>query len=219
MTLSGVLLAPSLLAALVVYGLLSLGLAWLVARVEDGLDHGVQAWLWLHLFAPLLRAAALGVFIILAYPTLFGLDDAPPVTTLLLADDARPGHLVGALFAISLALPLAPLRLAGPALVLPLQGMAGATLLFGWLAEALALEPQLWVGLPNLGLILVLAVATHLAAARLLDGVHHAGHALLGVADLEVLVRELLVLLVQVPVVLVYTLALGANLAAAGAAA
>jgi hypothetical protein len=83
-----------------------------------------------YLIIPAARTVALVSFILIAYPVLFGMASALPVSALLTAGDMRFTHLVNLVFFLSLLLPLFPLFNHWPAVVLPLQGIAASTLLF-----------------------------------------------------------------------------------------
>ena len=72
MTLAEILLSPQLVAALIGYGVLSGLEAVASARLHRHLDSDSGLWLWAHIYAPVLRAATLLFFILVAYPTLFG---------------------------------------------------------------------------------------------------------------------------------------------------
>ncbi len=215
MSLAEVLLSPELVAAFLGYAALSALEALAGARLQTNLESDSGHWLWQHVYAPLLRAATLLFFILMAYPTLYGLAEAPAVTALLTAEEGRFGHILGIVFVLSLALPLLPVLGALPALMLPMQGMVAAALLFHWLATSLGAENvRLWPGGGvALGVVALSATAYWLAGhgARLAE---HTGHRLFDVADLGELARETLVLLFQAPAIVLYAMALGSQLSA-----
>lgn len=213
MSVTQALLSPRILGALAAYGALSLALAWVIARVAANAGGGAMGWLWTHLYAPMLRAAAVGAFLLLAYPALFGLAAAPPLGELFTSGEHRLSHFMGLLVLVSLALPLMAAGPLATALVLPLQGIAASALLLAWTG---AHDPDLavsyWPGTGAAAAILAVAVAGYWLAERFLDLLGWAGQRALDTMDLDVAFREGGVLLFQVPAILIYTLATGARL-------
>jgi hypothetical protein len=147
-------------------------------------------------------------FLAAGYPVLFGIADAPSLGQLLAADSGRFGRLLGLVYFVSLAVPLLPLRL-WPALILPVQGICAAALLFVWMNAAVGnANYPLWPGAGPAALIAAVS-----AAAFWLAAVADAWLAVLS-EDAPVpgtLLREGILLLTQVPAILIYTLALGAQ--------
>ena len=213
MSVAEISLSPQLVAAFIGYAALSAFEALASDRLHAHLESDTALWLWRHVYAPLLRAATLLFFIIVAYPTLFGLAEAPTVTSLLTAEEGRFGHILGIVFLLTLALPLLPVVGPIPALVLPIQGMVTAELLFRWLATALGTHTvSYWPGGTVIVGIVTLSFAAYWLAshgARLLE---HTGHRLFDVADLGELARETLVLVFQAPAIILYATALGVQL-------
>jgi len=143
MTTLEALTSPALLLALAAYTVVSLLVEWLGRRLLVAVGEVESThWLFERLLIPSARALALVVFILLAYPTLFGLTEAPSLGSLLNAERSRITHLVNLTFALSLLLPVLPVVGRLPALVLPIQGMAAASLLFHWWAASL---PPRWL--------------------------------------------------------------------------
>jgi hypothetical protein len=212
--LLAILFSPRLLGALMLYGLLVMALEYFTARLHHAVqDVGLTAWMVEHVLLPWSRVLALLLFLVLAYPVLFGLHTAPPMPDLLWTRDGRVSTLINTAFVLSLLLPLAPLLGNLKGLVLPVQAIAMATLLFHWLALALNVAGvNYWPG--------GLAVLTILALAPITQSLaHHASHWLGGHLNrvnnregFENLLYEGLLLFFQVPAVLIYTLALGRQL-------
>ena len=215
MSLAEILFSAQLIAAFLGYAALSVLEALASARLHAYHENDAGCWLWQHVYAPLLRAATLLLFVLMAYPTLYGLAEAPTVTALLSAEEGRFGHILGIVFVLSLALPLMPVLGALPALMLPIQGVVAAALLFHWLATSLGAENvRLWPGGGiTLGVVALSATAYWLAGhgARLTE---HMGHRLFDIADLGEVAREALVLLFQAPAIVLYAMVLGSQLSA-----
>jgi hypothetical protein len=212
LSLAEILTAPRFLAATAVYGLASVGATLLVAALGRRLDDRVSHWLLEHFYGPVLRAAALVAFLLVAYPVLYGLPEAPPLGALLGVDAGRVSLLLGVLFAASVLLPLVPVGGLGPALVLPLQGLAAGALLFSWAAEALGAAPVgYWPGLPVAAGVAAIALASHPIALAAVEALGDAARRR-GLEDADEVVHDLVVLLLQVPAVVLYTRALGLQL-------
>lgn len=208
------LFSPQMFGALLLYGLLVMALEYFTARLHHAVrDVGLTAWVVEHVLLPWSRVLALLLFLLLAYPLLFGLHDAPPMPDLLLARDGRVSLLVNTAFVLSLLLPLAPLLGNLKGLVLPVQAIAMSAVLFHWLTLALGIEHvSYWPGGLAAVTILVLAPLTQTLA-------RHTGHWLgshinraQNMEGFDGLAYEGLLLFFQVPAVLIYTLALGAQL-------
>lgn len=210
MTLLETLVHPNLLAALALFAVLSVlvevaGLRLLEKVAEVAVSH----WLFEHVLIPAARAMTLVLFILVAYPALFGLETAPPLGELLAADRMRITTLLNIVFVLTLLLPLLPGISRWPELVLPLQGITAATLLFRWLASTLPeREIHYWPGLTTVLGLLALAVVTHWLAKEL---AHHLAQRLDRAFDIEgsdKLIYRSVVMMMQMPVILLYTLSL-----------
>lgn len=210
MSLTTALLHPALLLALLIYGASSLALVWAAYRADAWLHHNpLTVWLGEHVYLPLARATLLLLFIALAYPALYGLHEVPPLGAVLAGGEHRLSHLINLMFLLSLLLPLLPLIGTLPGVVLPLQGISAAGLLFHWLSTTQGVSAALLPGWTAAGLILVWIYAGHrlaLAAAHRLGGWANARFEM---QDLEKAAYEVLILACQTPAILIYTLALG----------
>lgn len=197
-----------ILFAIALFMAAGLALAWLEDRAHR---HALSTTglYWLDQFLlPLGRVFVLLLFIVCAYPALFALPAAPPLSLLLAAEHGRFDRLVTVLFIAGLLLPSIPgsRRLAG--VILPLQGMAGIALLASWVAVALGTPLNLW---PSNNTWLLLAILAGLAAA--------AAQLLAATVEDPVLredVADLLLLWMQAPILLVYGHTLGKALLPAG---
>lgn len=176
----------------------------LIDRLRHALDHSrTQEWLTEHVYLPALRMPALIGFVLAAYPSLYGLDAGPPLSSLL--DFNWFGRALNILFMLPLLFSLLPIAGRWSALILPLQGMSLTALLFMPLAAAL--EVQAASFLPDM--------ATLLALLTLGIGGH-----VLGTTAAEHLPRHRnalpaydgIVLLFQAPAILAYGRMLGVDL-------
>lgn len=130
------------------------------------MDVPVTGWLTHHMYIPMLRAAAVMVFVVAGYPQLFGLSEAPPLGALLSAHGGF-SFLLNLLIVAGLLLSVIPPLHRLPALVLPLQAMIGVGIVFHVLADALGAPgvrylPDLTVG----ALIVGIALAAHFAGRQ-----------------------------------------------------
>lgn len=214
MTLLDTLIHPNLLAALGLFVVLSMlvevvGFRLLEAAAEVAVSH----WLFEHVMIPLGRAMTLVLFILVAYPALFGLAFAPPLGELLAADHLRLTTLLNIVFLLTLLLPLLPGIGRLPELVLPLQGIAGATLTFRWLAASLpARDIHYWPGINTVLGLLLLALVTHWLAKGLSHQLAQRLDQAFQIEGSDRLIYRSVVMMMQMPVILLYTLSLGRQL-------
>lgn len=193
-----------ILPALLAFGAAGFALAW----AEDHLhrrSHAPFQTAWVDYFLlPLGRVFALALFVLLAYPQLFGRHDAPALRDILFGVQGRADRLITVLFLTGLLLPSLPGLRRMPGLTLPLQGMAGVALLFAWTAQALGADVSVF---PASAQCLALGALGALAAglARLMTA---------GVGEPVVRqdLQDLLLLWLQAPILLVYGRMLGAHL-------
>ncbi len=214
MSVTAILLSKEITLALSVYCVCIVAVEVLVNRLHQGVtDIGITAWMVEHIALPLARAAVLSLFVLIAYPALFGLEAAPPLAQVLFAENGRLTALVNLAFVISLLLPLLPFGGRRQGLILPLQGIALSMLLFNWTATAIGIDDySYWPGTANA----VAVIAISLIAPQL---AHHISHWLGAHVDriatregFEDLVFEGLLLFLQAPAIIVYSLSLGRQL-------
>lgn len=211
MPLDTVLADSTLLRAIAIYIAAVVGVELFSAQLYYAVrEVGFTAWIVEHLGIPLARTATLLLFLFAAYPALFGLSWAPALSSLLQDGDGRIRYLLNATFVITLLLPLLPMAIARLELILPLQGITASALLFHWLAVAMGrTEVDYWPG--NLAAIAIVVVGVIIGPFATLIG------RLLGDSidrvferyDSEQLVREGVILLLQIPLLLIYTLSIG----------
>jgi hypothetical protein len=214
MTLLETLLHPQLLLALALFALISVVVEVLAYQLLSVVaEVAASGWLMQHVVVPAARALALVTFILVAYPVLYGVEIAPGMSVLLAAEQLRLSNLFNIIFLLSLLLPLIPVFSRWPALVLPIQGIAAASMVFRWWA---ATQPQVdihfWPGWSTVFSLLVLAFITHEVAKHLAHHLEKKLDALIERQGSGRLIYRTVVMVLQVPVILLYTLSLGQQL-------
>ena len=214
MNLLETLLHPELLMALLLFVVISILVELAAYRVLLVLSEvEAAAWIVAHGVIPAARALALVVFILIAYPVLFGLESGPAIGELLSQGRSRLMTLVNITFLLSLLLPLLPIISRLPALILPLQGIAAASLVFHWWASTQAgLGISFWPGWPTLSGLVVLAFLTHELAKWLGRHLEQRLDALIQRHGSGKLIYRSVLMMMQAPVILLYTLSLGRQL-------
>lgn len=206
MSTTSVLLHPAVITALSAYGALSLLLVWAERRWAGRLhNNAVTEWLSDHVWLPLARVVLLLVFVALAYPVLYGFDEAPALRELLAGGEHRLHHLINLLFVLSLL----PVVGGVPGVVLPIQGIAAAALLFRWLSPTLGIDGSLLPGWSAAGAILLWIYAGHRGASVAAQQLGRWLDARYAMRDGDKAVYELIILACQAPAILIYGLALG----------
>jgi hypothetical protein len=182
-------------------------------KIHSSLDHSILQWPWDNIGMPLFRAALMLVFILLAYPLIFAIADAPSLQTLLDTDERRVNYLVNLLFLITLLFPLVPVLGKWEELILPTQAIAASATLFSWLAAHQGItDIQYWPGLNTALYILVLAFVTHWLAVIAFQYLGEAIDEKFNVTNAGQLLSRALVLFMQSPAILIYCAALGRQL-------
>jgi len=214
MTLFESLFHPQLLFALALFAIISVVIEIAANKLLSAItDVAISHWLMERIIVPAARALALVGFILVAYPVLFGVETAPAISELLAAGQLRLTNLVNVVFLLSLLLPLIPLFSRWPAFVLPIQGIAAATMVFRWWAESQApTDIQFWPDMSTLFSLLLLAFVTHEIAKQLSHQLEKRVDALIEREGSGRLIYRTVVMIMQVPVVLLYTLSLGQQL-------
>lgn len=192
--------------ALIAFLLSTVGLACLEHRLHHRVHVGFQQWWIEQALLPLGRVFSLMLLITLSSPSLFGRQE--PSLTQLLATPGRFDALLNLLFIAGVLLPLLPALRYWTGAILPLQGMAGVALIYHWLCVALGVDTHWWPAAGEAMLLLTLAVLAW-AVARLLS---RPVEDELWRQD----IRDLLLLCLQAPVILLYGHMLGNRLLVAG---
>lgn len=162
---------------------------------------------------PLARAVGLMIFILLCYPVLFGLTEAPPLHQLLAEGSLRTSTLMNVLFIVPLLFSLIPVIGSIPAFLLPVQGIAGSSLVFSWMQGALDIEKIQYV--PNwitILLIVLFAILTHAAARWLSLHLSDQVNRVFNIDDGQKIVYRISIVAAQMPVIIIYTQGLGTQL-------
>jgi len=213
MSIIEIIISGQFLLALLVYAIVIAVTLLLMEQVRAKLNHHVLHWQWDHIAMPLAQAVLMVLFILLAYPAIFGIREAPAITSLLTQDDLRINYLINLLFIISLFFPLIPFIGGRYELVFPVQGMAACMMVFSWLAAGLSITGySYWPGWEVAAWCVVLAVITHSLGIQLAQSVGHKLDEAFNVRDSGELSARGLVLFMQSPVILIYSAGLGRQL-------
>ena len=214
MTLFESLFHPQLLFALALFAIISVLVEVIAYQLLIAVSEvAASSWLMERIIIPAARALALVTFILVAYPVLFGVESAPAISELLAGERLRLSNLVNVTFLLSLLLPLIPLFSRWPALVLPIQGIAAASMVFRWWAATQTqIDIHFWPGWSTVLSLLVLAFITHEIAKQLSHVLEIKVDALIERQGSGRLIYRTVVMMLQVPVILLYTLSLGQQL-------
>lgn len=211
MTIAEILLSKHVLGAIFIFTVISIVVEMngnrLLARVSDVTP---THWIFERTLVPFARAGALMIFMLIAYPLLFGIAQAPPIVDLLLAGPNRISTLINILFIIPLFFPVIPVAGQIPALLLPIQGIAGSTLIFTWMQAALDVDDIQY--LPSLSvfvIIIIYAIVAHYLAVKLAEPISEKINTQINTADAEKIVYRILIVVAQLPTILFYTIGLG----------
>ena len=178
---------------------------WIVARCRG---QAITEWYAQHIYLPFLRAIVVLVFVVLAYPAVFGLTDAPSFLSLIRGEAGRGTTLLNVLLLLALALPLLPITRRIPGVVLLLQGMVATSLVFAWLVHDTGrVGISSWPGVRIFLAALAFALVSY-ALARVLVWSLHSDER----STLALIAREGLRLYGALPALLLYGTALGKQL-------
>ena len=177
------------------------------------LEHHSLQWFWDHIGTPLLRTILIIMFIILAYPELFAVKQAPDVSELLAMGDDRAIHVINIIFLLTLLVPLLPVIGSMESLILPLQGMTASAVLFSWLAESQRVRGvSYFPELSTMIFIFVMAVLTHWFALHISANIGEELDEKYRVVNSSSFISKAMVLVIQSPIILLYSLSLGRQL-------
>lgn len=156
MSLLDSLFHPRILLAILAFAAASTAVGLAEIRLHPVYSpHAATAWITEYVLIPLAEVITILVFILVAYPALYGLPTAPGILTLLGRGEMRTADLVNSLFLLSLILPLIPLFNRLPGFVRLAQAMTATAMIFYWLAARHELTFSLLPGPVTLVLIVV----------------------------------------------------------------
>jgi hypothetical protein len=213
MSIFGIILSEKFLVALAIYGVLITIIFPLSNYIYHRLQNSFLEWMWDHIAMPLIQAGMLMFFILLTYPVIFGLEYAPSISSLLSQDDLRINHLVNLLFIISLLFPVVPVIGKWNEMILPVQGIAGSMMIFSWMASSLGVTHySYWPGWDVVLYCMILGVVTHWFAILIAHLIGHKIDTSYNVLGSGELFSRGLILLMQSPVILMFSAGLGKQL-------
>ena len=214
MSIIQIMLSVDFLLALSVYADLVVVSVPCFNAMHRQLQNTILDWPWEHIARPLLRALLMIIFIALAYPVIFGLSEAPALFDVLAKGGHRLNLLLNLMFLVTLVFPILPIIGNQDELILPAQAILACSLLFSWLAAETGVpDVHYWPGILPLLFILVIAFISHWLASFLS---HHAGHYVdekFSLAESSDLLSRAFILFMQSPAILLYSAALGKQLA------
>lgn len=169
---------------------------------------GLRGPLWIaeHVALPMGRVICVLLFIALAYPAIYGLGAAPALADVL-GVSGRLSAWANLLFLAALAIPLLPASERLREIILPLQGLLGLAMLASWLGDT--------VGIPEIPLLPSWATLSFSGACIALNLVARPWLYRQDWNHGRIWASELLLLLMQLPVLVVYGAQLGHNFKAA----
>ncbi len=221
MTLPDALWHPNTLIAMIAYFVSAILLLALTAAIAQRVENipashwwykAFSHWYVEHIWIPLARVLSLAIFIALAYPAMFGLNDPPSIISLL-ASDNRVSTLVNTLFLTGLLLPLAPVIGSLHVLVLPVQGIAATLLVFSWLLPVFGTPPvDYWPDGKTLILLILFTMISHWPAVKVADTLGEKLDDWFNRDGFPAVLYQLGLLVFQAPIILSYSLYLGRQL-------
>jgi len=215
MSIIDILLYKTTLTAIIAFTLLSIAIeivGWKFQLLVQ--DISFNMWLLERIFIPLARAISLMIFILLCYPLLFGITVAPPLNSLLLEGSHRINVLMNVLFVLPLLFSIIPVLGKMPALLLPIQGIAGSTLVFSWMQAALPSAHAIHF-IPDfsiLALMFIMAFVSHQFAKWVSTSVAEYVDQRFEITDSNKIIYRIAIVITQLPVILIYTQGLGTQL-------
>ena len=214
MSVIDILFNGNIIIATFVFVLLSIATEIFGVKVLDLFqDIAVSEFIFEKFLIPLARAVGMMMFVILCYPVLFGLTEAPPLDQLLSTGSLRTSTLMNLLFIVPLLFSLIPVFGSLPALILPVQGIAGASLVFSWMQAAMQVDETQYLphGITIL-IIILLAILTHTVARQLSFHVSETINRQFEIDDGQKIAYRVIIVVAQIPVILIYTRGLGSQL-------
>ena len=181
---------------------------------EHHIPSRLLQWQWEHVAMPLLRILLLLFFIWMAWPELYGMLSAPALDTVLAPSSGRGIKLINILFVISVLLPLIPAIGEWHALTLPLQGITAVALLFNWIPDNQATLAAYWPGWLTVITLTILAWLAYQVSVLAGEYLGHDVDAHWHVTGSHEMISNVLLLILQAPIIVVYAYSLGRHLGA-----
>ena len=201
-----------IIIALAIEIALAIPIIYLLEKLRENIETSiVLGWMHSHIGMPFARVILVLIFILSAYPALYGVEFLPSLGNVLFEHSGRLHSLINWLFISSLVIPFIPMVGIIPALVIPIQSILATAMLFNWAApdiSAITLIPTLWVIL----LFIALSIVTHKIAKIFAKSVGRSLKHKFNQQDITHLIYESSLLASQVPAILVYGFYLGAQL-------
>ena len=212
-----VLFNPTLVMATLVYTVMAISFEIIYQRFLHKIStvSGTH-WIAKHIGMPFFHIILLIAFIYMSYPILYGLESQnlngerilPSLTQLLNSRSGQTMKMVNALFIISVLLPLIPMFNRFLALILPLQAIAGSAILYGWLCQLTGAEFSILPDYKTIALIVLFSFIANLAAKSLASLLGANLNTQYHTHDMEKVIYKSVLLILQVPILLIYTLQL-----------
>jgi len=213
MSIISIVFSTEYVSATVIYAVVIIICLPCFARIRGRLEDSLSQWSWDNIAAPLLRTFLIILFLLLAYPIIFSIKDAPHILILLKAEDLRINYLINLIFVVTILFPLIPVIGKWEQLILPIQSITASAMLFSWLASDLGVTDIHYLpDLFSLFIIIGLAFLSYWLAQKI---AHFFGNAIdekLNIKDSGTLLSRALILFMQSPAILVYCSALGRQL-------
>ena len=198
-----------ILIALIIELVLAVPLIFALEELREKIeDSVVLKWMVDHIGMPFVRVVLILIFILSAYPALYGIEQLPSLGSVLFEHSERIHSLINWLFITSLAIPFLPMVGVIPAFVLPIQSILATALLFNWATRDvldISLMPNLFI----LALFIILSIVTHKIAKLFAEFMGHSFQHKIDKQDMANLVYESTLLVFQLPAILVYGYYLG----------
>ncbi len=203
-----------ILLALAIEVVIAIPLIYYLEKLREKLgEYVILEWHYSHVELPIVRVLLILLFILAAYPALYGIEHLPNLSNVLLDHIRRIHSLINWLFPTSLVIPFIPIVGVIPALVIPIQSILATALLFNWATRELTeitikLLPNIWILL----VLIILSIATHKIAKMFAALVGKSTQEKFNQQDMNHLVYESSLLAFQAPAILAYRFYLGSQL-------
>jgi len=216
-----VLFHPTLIMATLLYTILTISFEILYQHFLHRIQPvAVSHWIAKHVGSPFIHVLLLVAFIYMSYPVLYGygLENLPEhqnisgeailptLTELLNFQSGQTMKMINTLFIISILLPLIPVINRFIALILPLQAIAGSAVLYSWLGNYTGIDYSLNPGMQALALIVLFSFIAELIARALSKLMGQTLNNQYHTHDMEKVIHKSTLLILQVPILLIYTL-------------